>query len=394
MSPPRWSTADSRGTRPVLNRSQARRFQICAPLLNNSFVWSLRRVRALPRRARSGARDAHRLLEDHGRAGHIAEYLGPQDGKLRHRIDGTDVELRAATMPTGRIKRTSSSRLLPPPSASPSSSRWTCPSATSLRKCARSRTLWPAAVCRPDRLRQDHRRFHSNAGAASIPPRPRSGRSKNPARDHRLGLRQVQVMRKTGSTSLRRRCGRSCGPIPTSSWSEKMRDVETAGVADRGIAHGAPGPLHAAYQHGAGDHHASPGDGPRGVQLRRLAPRRPGPAARSVDLRGLQRAGGRDRARARDASSRVRWTGRARECHRRGGRWGDRALERGRLRGLRWHRVPRALRAPRATSSSTTTCALITKRASVESSERRPSRSRGMTTLLQDGGAESRARVD
>jgi type II secretory ATPase GspE/PulE/Tfp pilus assembly ATPase PilB-like protein len=158
----------------------------------------------------------------------IAEHRKPQDGKIRHRIDGTNVELRVATMPTVSGSEDVVLRLLPPSTPQPLEQLGL--SARNLRELNRIlESPYGLLLCVGPTGSGKTTTLHS-ALAKLNTPSTKIWTIEDPVEITQPGLRQVQVMRKTGldfAAAMRS----FLRADPDVIMVGEMRDVETANVA-------------------------------------------------------------------------------------------------------------------------------------------------------------------
>ena len=158
----------------------------------------------------------------------IAEHRKPQDGKIRHRIDGTDVELRVATMPTVMGGEDVVLRLLPPSTPRPVEKMDL--SERNLRELTRLlESPYGLILCVGPTGSGKTTTLHSALSKLNTPS-TKIWTIEDPVEITQPGLRQVQVMRKTGLdfAAAMRSFLRS---DPDVIMVGEMRDVETASTA-------------------------------------------------------------------------------------------------------------------------------------------------------------------
>jgi len=158
----------------------------------------------------------------------IAEHRKPQDGKIRHHIDGTDVELRVATMPTVMGGEDVVLRLLPPSTPRPVEEMGL--SERNLRELLRLlESPYGLILCVGPTGSGKTTTLHSALSRLNTPS-TKIWTIEDPVEITQPGLRQVQVMRKTGldfAVAMRS----FLRADPDVIMVGEMRDLETATVA-------------------------------------------------------------------------------------------------------------------------------------------------------------------
>ncbi len=158
----------------------------------------------------------------------IAEHRKPQDGKIRHHVEGAEVELRVATMPTVMGGEDVVLRLLPPSTPRPIEEMEL--SARNLRELSRLlESPYGLLLCVGPTGSGKTTTLHS-ALAKLNTPSTKIWTVEDPVEITQPGLRQVQVMRKTGldfAAAMRS----FLRADPDVIMVGEMRDLETSAVA-------------------------------------------------------------------------------------------------------------------------------------------------------------------